>query len=126
MNSPYDQIVQTIDRAYIQGIQIEQDEDKVRAGFHPDFAMLVARDAGLTKVDPMQFLAMMRKRRAENPSAFIPPVSFQVPLVSIEGSAAVARVEVSRAEKHLFTDYLLLYRIDDRWQIVSKIYQSHT
>ena len=125
MSTSHDQIVRTIEQAYIHGIHIDQDEERVRAGFHPDFAMLVPRDDGLGKVDPMQFLSMMKTRRAEHPETFATPVTFEVPLVGLEGNAAVARVEVSRGEKHLFTDFQLLYRLDERWQIVSKIFQAH-
>jgi putative lumazine-binding protein len=37
----------------------------------------------------------------------------------------VAQVVLSRRGKLLFTDYLSLYRMDGRWQIVSKIFHSH-
>jgi ketosteroid isomerase-like protein len=41
-------------------------------------------------------------------------------------AAAVARVEVHRDGKHIFTDYLSLYRFADGWKIVGKIFQSHS
>lgn len=39
--------------------------------------------------------------------------------------AAVARVELWRDGKHTFTDYLSLYRFDDGWKILGKIFQRH-
>jgi hypothetical protein len=32
---------------------------------------------------------------------------------------------LTRGGKHLFTDYQLLYRFDDGWRIVSKVFHSH-
>ena len=47
------------------------------------------------------------------------------PSIDITGSAAVARVELYRDFKHIFTDYLSLYRFDDGWKIVGKIFYQH-
>ena len=47
-------------------------------------------------------------------------------MIDIQDTAAVARIELSRGGKHLFTDYQLLYKFDDPWKIVSKIFHAHT
>ena len=44
------------------------------------------------------------------------------PMIDISGNAAVAKVELYRGGKQIFTDYLSLYKFDDGWKIVSKIY----
>jgi len=123
--SDRDEIRRVIERAYIEGIHLDQDEAKVHAGFHPEFRMLVRQGANIDKVDPDAFLERMKKRRATDPGFFQQPVSFDVPLIDVEGTAAVARIEVSRGGKHLFTDFQLLYKFDDGWKIVSKVFHSH-
>jgi hypothetical protein len=44
------------------------------------------------------------------------------PLVDITGNAAVVKVELYREDKMIFTDYLSLYKFEQGWRIVSKIY----
>jgi hypothetical protein len=46
--------------------------------------------------------------------------------VDITNNEAVARVEVHRDGKHIFTDYLSLYKFADGWKIVGKIFQSRS
>ena len=44
--------------------------------------------------------------------------------MDVTGKSAVARVEIHRDGKHVFTDYLSLYQFADGWKIVAKIFQS--
>jgi len=118
-------IRRVIERAYIERIHQEQDDAKVKAGFHPEFRMLVRRDAEILKVDPETFLAKVKERRETDPGVFEGELTYDIPLIDVEGTAAVARIELSRGGKHLFTDYQLLYRFEDGWKIVSKIFHSH-
>ncbi|MFC2078394.1 nuclear transport factor 2 family protein [Candidatus Bipolaricaulota bacterium] len=125
MSQNRQQIEQIIEKAYIEGIHIRPNLETVLSGFHPDFRMLVRRDAELLKVSPEEFVAMVVKARETNPEAFAETVSFEIPLVEVTGDAAIAQVKLSRGGRHLFTDYLSLYRMDGRWQVVSKIFHSH-
>ena len=38
------------------------------------------------------------------------------------GHAAVAKLDVYKGETHFSTDYMLLYRFDAGWRIVSKVF----
>ncbi|MBU1050370.1 nuclear transport factor 2 family protein [Candidatus Bipolaricaulota bacterium] len=125
MSQDRQQIVQVIESAYIDGIHTNPNLEVVLSGFHPEFRMLVRKEAELTKVSPEEFVAMVLKGRAANPDAFKSPVSFEIPLVEVTGDAAIARVDLSRGGNLLFTDYLSLYRMDGRWQVVSKIFHSY-
>ncbi len=49
-------------------------------------------------------------------------VTAKYPIIDVSGDAAMAKVELYRNGKHLFTDYLLLYKFESGWQIVSKNY----
>jgi len=119
-----DDIRLVIERAYIEGIHLEQDEGKVKEGFHPEFRMLVRRDAEIAKVDPGTFLAKVKERREADPGFLEEELTYEIPLIDVEGTAAAARIELSRGGKHLYTDYQLLYRFEDGWKIVSKIFHS--
>jgi len=120
-----DDIRRIIETAYIEGIHEEQDDDKVKAGFHPEFRMLIRRDAEVLKVDPEAFLAKLKERRVSDPGFFEQELAYEIPMIDIEGTTAVARIELSRGGVHLFTDYQLFYKFDDGWKIVSKTFHSH-
>ena len=115
-------IHQVIEQAYIQGIHIEQDAAKVQSGFHPEFRMLVRKGAEIAKVDPEAFRQMVETRRTNDPAAFEEPLTFEIPMIDVEKTAATARIELYRGGKHLFTDFMLLYMFDDGWKIVSKAF----
>jgi hypothetical protein len=40
------------------------------------------------------------------------------------GSAALCRVEIERDGKHVFTDFLNLYKFEDGWKIVGKTFTA--
>jgi len=45
--------------------------------------------------------------------------------IDITGNAAMAKIELHREGKLIFTDYLFLYKFKDSWKIVNKIYFRH-
>jgi len=46
-------------------------------------------------------------------------------MVDVTGNAAVAKIEIYKDGKHIYSDYMALYKIDNNWKIVNKIYFSH-
>ena len=67
----------------------------------------------------------MTDRRAKDPSSFEQSLAFEIPMIDIQDTAAVARIKLSRGGEHLFTDYQLLYKFVNQWRIVSKIFHAH-
>ena len=45
--------------------------------------------------------------------------------IDVEGSAASARVELDNRNGHRFTDFFTLVKIEDQWQIMSKVFYLH-
>ncbi len=115
-----------IKTAYIEGVHIESSPEKMRAGFHPDFTMSVLRDDKIVKVSLDDWIGRMEAGNKEKKmDAPKPNVTYEFPEVNVEGNAAVARVELHRDGKHIFTDYLSLYKFEDGWKIVAKIFHRH-
>jgi ketosteroid isomerase-like protein len=109
-----------ITAAYIEGIHKNGSRDAIRAGFHPEFVMKVLRDDGVADVTIEQWIARL-------PAEGTPPgreVTHRIPDVSVSGQAAVARVEVMFDGRHVYTDYMSLYRFAEGWRIVAKIYNT--
>ena len=115
-------IQQVIEKAYIQGIHGNQHESTVKSGFHQDFAMLVLQDNAMDKVTVDQWLDRIETMKADNPDLWSAKTTHNFVLVDVSGYAAVAKLDVHKGTTHFSTDYMLLYKFEDGWKIVSKIF----
>jgi hypothetical protein len=120
------QAIETVVRsAYVEGVHIKGDPALMRKGFHPDFRMFMLREGALVTVTLDEWAGRIEKAAKERTGP-APQIRAEFPLVDVAGNEAVARVEIHRDGKHIFTDYLSLYRFADGWKIVGKIFQSHS
>ena len=117
-----DLILKTIDKAYVQGLQNGKDIENIKKGFHPGFNLLgVDQNDNLTKLPIYTWYDMVEGRIAAGKKPEV-ETKAKYPLVDITGKAAVVKVELYREDKMIFTDYLSLYKFEEGWRIVSKIY----
>lgn len=113
-------LVQT---AYVDGLINLGDLEKTRSGFHPDFVLLGMQDGKLTRLPIAEWIAGTEKRKAQGQKP--PQMTCKILQVDVTSSAAVVKLELHREGKHIFTDYLSLYKFPDGWKIVGKIYFRH-
>ena len=118
-------VKEVITTAYIEGIHNERDVEKIRSGFHEGFNMLRFRDNSISPVPIEQWISGIERSLERNPDPPEVPVRPEFAAVEVSGNAAVARIEVYRGERHLYTDFMSLYKFDDGWKIVNKIFYSH-
>jgi hypothetical protein len=111
-------IRRVVTSAYVDGIHKNGSREAIRAGFHPSFVMKVLGKDGVSDVTIEQWIGRLP------PEGKAPDhkVTHRIPNVSISGAAAVAMVEILFDDKHIFTDYMSLYRFDNGWRIVAKIF----
>jgi hypothetical protein len=110
--------------AYVEGVHRQGDPALMRAGFHPDFRMYTLRDGKLGFVTLDEWAERIA-RGAKERKGPAPKVEADFTSVDVTGSAAVARVELRREGKHVFTDYLSLYKLPEGWRIVAKTFQAY-
>ena len=120
-------IKQVIQTSYVDGLQNKGPVAEIEEGFHPGFELLGVRNGELTKWPIYSWVSYHEKKLAENPD---PPkeaekVSVKFPVVDVTGNAGIAKIELYKGGEKIFTDYLSLYKFEDGWKIVSKIYQDH-
>lgn len=113
-----------VQSAYVEGVHVRADGATMRKGFHPDFRMLVLKDGAMQAVTLEEWIGRI-EGRPKDPAAPKPDIKAEFPVVEVEGNAAVVRLELTRGGKHVFTDFLSLYRFPTGWMIVGKIYQAH-
>ena len=121
-NVEQEAIRQVIEKAYIQGIHGNQDEGTVKNGFHPDFAMLVLRDNIIDKVTVDEWLHRIETMKADNPELWKAKTTYTFELLDVANYAAMAKLDVYKGTTHFSTDYMLLYKFEEGWRIVSKIF----
>jgi hypothetical protein len=118
-------VIQVVTDAYVDGIHNFRDPAAIRKGFHPGFEMLILKDGQLDRLPIEKWIESIEARNAKEPRPTERTTTAEFPLVDVTGSAALCQVELTRESKHVFTDYLLLYRFADGWKIVSKIFYRH-
>jgi len=118
-------VKETIVNAYVKGIHIDRDIPAIRKGFHPSFTMFIKKGEDVSTLSIDDWVKSIEKSKDKNPD--LPPykVTSDIPMVSVSGDAAVAKVMIYRDEKLIYSDYMSLYRFEDGWKIVGKIYYSH-
>ena len=117
-------IQQLVQHAYVDGLLNLGDIDRTRTGFHPDFVLLGLRNGQLTRFPIADWIASAEKQKAAGQKP--PLTTIRKISVDITGTAAAVRLELDRAGKLVYTDYLSLYKFADGWKIVGKIYFSHS
>lgn len=119
-----DDPIAVVQAAYVDGVHRHADAAAFRAGFHDSFVMYVNGPDGVTTVTREDWAARLEKAAAD-PDRKTPNIAADLEIVGESGDAAVVKVELSRDGKHLFTDFLSLYRTADGWKVVAKVYQRH-
>jgi hypothetical protein len=102
-------IKQVINTSYIGGIQNGGSTDDIRKGFHSSFTMLRLIDNEIKPLPIEEWITNLEKSRSQHQP---PPPKAEGKFISVDitGTAAVVKLDLFRAEKKTFTDYLVLYK----------------
>ncbi len=122
-----DEIKKVIQGAYIEGLHNNGDLQLTRDGFHPGFNLLIMKNNMLDKLPIYNWLIYAQKRKEKDPE---PPSKdkrtvCEYEFIDVTGNSAVAKIKLSKEGKLIYTDYLSLYKFDEGWKIVGKIYYRH-
>jgi len=120
-----DQIKKIIQIAYVEGLQNEGDTVKINLGFHPGFELLIpGKNGELEKYSLPEWKAKIKTNLASGklPRKGDDKISIKFLFVDVTGNAAVAKFEFYVGSKLTFVDYQSLYKFQDGWKIVSKIF----
>lgn len=124
-NPEEEAIKKVIDVAYIGGLLNGGDLQSVESGFHPGFNLLMFRNNMLELLPIYNWVQMLKTKRQAQTEPEPEKTTCVYKNIDITGNAAVAKIELYRTDKLFFTDYLSLYKFEEGWRIVSKIYYRH-
>lgn len=117
-----EEIKNVIVQSYIEGIFLKGDAALVSKGWHPECDIVILKNGVLTKLPAKYWVEKFEK----NPGPLDPNVTFKFTEVKVTGYAAVAIVEIYTSGRLLYTDYMCMYKLEEGWRIVSKIYYKHS
>jgi len=116
-------IIDVIESAYVDGLQNWGDIEAIRAGFHPSFELLSkTKDNQIKKLPIGEWIEMVETRKAKNPEGPEKITMADIIDIDITVDAATVKLDLIRDDKKIFTDYLMLYKFEEGWRIVGKIY----
>ncbi|MFC2103376.1 nuclear transport factor 2 family protein [Bacteroidota bacterium] len=118
----FNAIKNIIEKAYIEGIHTTQNEATVRSGFHPDFEMLVLDNNEIQKITLENWFPRVEQLKKDNKELWANETRYDSLLINIEGKAASVKFNVYKGSNYFSTDFMLLYKFNDGWRIVSKIF----
>jgi hypothetical protein len=115
-----------IKSAYFNGAFNDLDTESMKKGFHPDFAIFSAKGKELGRYPIAIWIKGIEKKKSSpdfDPKRAI--YDCKIVKMDVTGGCASAKIEISKNEKLIYTDYLSLLKFDDGWKIVAKVYHSH-
>ena len=115
-----EEIQAVITSAYIEGVHLNRDTEAIRAGFHPEFVMTILDDGGVINATLDQWVERIA---ASSPQEH--EIEWEFENIDVTGSAAFVKLAVFEDGTQIYTDYMGLYKFDDGWKIVNKIFYSH-
>jgi hypothetical protein len=124
-NKDVEGIKKVIQSAYVDGILNLGNVSDIKKGFHPDFGLLYVRGNQLGKLTRDRWLKKIehvKKEKTINPAS---KASVKFLYVDAIGDTGMAKFEIRRGSKLVYTDYLTLLRFAEGWRIVSKISHHH-
>lgn len=123
MNSNYSKVIEeVVKESYIEGIHQKQDKNLALRGFHKDFEMIVLKNNQIEKVDIDKWLDRIEIMKEKSPELWQTSTDYKFYLLDNTYNTAVVKIDVFKGEIHFSTDYMLLYRVEEEWKIVSKIF----
>ena len=118
-------VKQVITNAYIEGIHNNGPIENIRKGFHPSFNMLRLMENEVKPLPIDEWIKNIEMNRSRVTNANPAKVEGKFISVSVAGTSASVVLELSRSDKKIFTDHLLLYKFTEGWRIVSKTFYRY-
>ena len=124
-NEDIEGIKKVIQTAYVDGILNLGKISDIKKGFHPDFGLLYVRENQLGKLTRDRWLQKIEKTKKEKTIGPDKKASVKFLYVDAVGDTGMAKCELRRGSKLVYTDYLTLLKFAEGWRIVSKISHHH-
>ena len=110
--------------SYVDGVFNKGDVAAIKKGWYYDCDIVVFQKGAwgsILKVPAYFFVERFEKK----PGAPKAGTTYEFSYVHVAGYAGIAIIEIYQEGKHIYTDFLNLYKFDDGWKIVTKTYYAY-
>lgn len=118
-------VAAVVNTAYVEGIHKNQDGEAIRAGFHESFVMFIQSEGTIKTITRDDWIGRIERGRQSRGQQSEVEITAKIEVLDMAHKAAVVRVYLYRDGHQVFTDYMSLYKFDDGWKIIAKIFQKH-
>ena len=119
-------IMKVIQTAYVDGLQNEGDLKKIDSGIHPDFNLLGIEKGNVMwklSIEDWKKRIVAKLKKGELPKKVGDDmVTVKFKHIDVTGTAAIAKIEFLIGNKLTYVDYISLYKFEDGWKMVNKIF----
>ena len=108
---------------YISGVFLKGDPKMVKKNWHEACDMLDFQDGKMKKIPAALWVDHFEKK----PGPYNENITYEFTDIQISGYAAIATVEIYNIDKskHIYTDYMCLYKFDDGWKRATKTFYAY-
>ncbi len=115
------EIQKVVTKSYIMPLYYRGNLEDIRKGFHEGFNMYVLYNKEFSKRSLDEWIAKLYEVRERNLPQSIYNYKFES--VDFEGQTAMVKLTIQEGSKHdKFIDYLSLYKFEDGWKVVTKLF----
>ncbi len=120
-------IEQSITDNYIHGAFNETNIEKFRSVFHQEFSIINIQEDGSFFNFTRDMWEEALKQRKQDSNFDYGTVAFRPVFkhIDITGDKASVSMDLLLHDKVIYSDYLLLCKVDQHWKIVSKVFYEH-
>ncbi|MFC2106904.1 nuclear transport factor 2 family protein [Bacteroidota bacterium] len=118
-------IKEVIQTAYVEGLQNEGDVEKIDSGIHPKFNLIgidKGNDMWVYSITDWKANTVKKVKDGKLPKKEEEKVTIKFLNVDVTGTAAMAKIEFYVGKKLTYVDYISLYKFEDGWKMVNKIF----
>lgn len=122
-----EKIKTSINKNYVHGAFNETNIDDFKTIFHPEFAIInIQEDGSFFRFTRDMWEGILQERVDDKTFDYATiALTPEYKNISIVGNKASVTLDLLLNDKVVYTDFLLLTKIDNEWKIVSKIYHEH-
>ena len=126
-NMEIEKIKTSINKNYVHGAFNETNIDDFKAIFHPEFSIINIQENGAFFLFTRDLWEDVLKKRKNDEDFDYSNIAYKAKYKSIEviENKASVTLDLMLGNTIIYTDFLLLTKINNEWKIVSKIYHEH-
>lgn len=116
-----------VEDTFANGALNKLNVDEMERGFHPDFAILIAKENNLYRLPLNDWMKIVEEyiNSPEKVKSGIRNLEYSIEVMDITGNTAVVKTRFFRDKKLIITDYLSFIKYPDGWKAVAKVSNEH-